>query len=305
NMLQRGNEGGRNVLMSGGKLDYKNQSKDGQLENIYHSYKFLEQINEKLWKDFSLSTNHKFSTGSKVTKVKCGGRSKTKTLVTANLPIAPYAGTVQKVGSFYLCKLCSALAWIGLWHFSARVVVRGKNVQNTYIHLIKPELPIQSEFVLMSENIGQISNVQDPIIKKDIPLLSMPFILLAFGETSAAMLKAQWKSLMYVISSERSGPNWKAAIRSYCTYPINNLMLFFEKAKVYSPNVARLTYTLLPKRRGESLDGIQALSMFSEAIIYKDIDLLYRAIRSMNNVLQSKRNVLDDGIVKAAFEVCG
>ena len=44
--------------------------------------------------------------------------------------------------------------------------------------------------------------------------------------------------------------------------------------------------------------------MFSEAIIYKDIDLLYRAIRSMNNVLQTKQNLLDDGIIKAAFEVC-
>lgn len=297
NMLQRGNEGGRNLKMNKGKLEYNKEGRDYQLENVYHSCEFLENIRE-YWKDVSLDADHKFSEG----KSKCGGRLKTRNLVTANLPIAPYAGTVQKVGSFYLCKLCSALAWIGLWNFSTKLVLVDSKTQTTYINLIKPETTVYSNLLFMVENIGEISNSQHQIIRKHIPISSIPFILLSFGETSAALFRSQWKSLIYTISSERKDANWRTAVRSYSTYPINNLLLFFEKAKIYSPNVARLTHALIPRSGRENLDGVHAISMLNEAIIYKDVDMLHRAFRLMNKTLKS--DILDNGIIKAAFEVC-
>ena len=223
-------------------------------------------------------------------KRKCGIRkSQAKG---GGLVILPIGGNLQ-AGSlrlrYNLCESCQALAWIGMYSFAIRMIYQNKST----IGILTFEDQANDVDILLLKNFAEIVDMGE--YWGDIPLKAIPMLIFSIGETPMAFSTLDWKFVGYILGGEGKA----AAIRSYESFKINNLLRFFERAKIYSYNVARLV-DILRKNN----DGIQALSMFSEAIIYKDVDSLYKAIRSMNNVLQSKRNVLDDGIIKAAFEVC-
>lgn len=209
-----------------------------------------------------------------------------------SLVILPIGGNLQ-AGSlqlrYNLCESCQALVWIGMYNFAIRMIHGKKST----IAVLTFEDQANDVDILLLKNFAEIVDMGE--YWGDIPLKAIPMLIFSIGETPMAFSTSNWKFVGYILGGESKA----AAIRNYESFKINSLLMFFERAKIYSYNVARLVDTL---RRDN--DGIQALSMFSEAIIYRDIDLLYRAIRFMNNVLQPNQNVLDEGIIKAAFEVC-
>jgi len=210
-----------------------------------------------------------------------------------SLVILPIGGNLQAGNlqlRYNLCESCQTLVWIGMYNFAIRMSHQNKST----IGVLTFEDQANDVDVLLLKNFAEIVDMGE--YWGDFPLKAIPMLIFSIGETPMAFSTLNWKFIGYILGGEGKA----AAIRSYESFKINNLLRFFEKAKIYSYNVAKLVDIL---RRNN--DGIQALSMFSEAIIYKDIDLLYRAIRFMNNVLQSKQNILDEGIIKAAFEVCG
>ncbi len=302
-MLQRGNE-------------------NRQLNNIIESFKFLtdlKSIKQQLIKQLRkyptlldkflyFNDNHKNIIYKGKLIELCGKRSRSSAypLIVANLPIAPFGGTMQQVGSYYLCKLCIALAWTGLFYFSGRIISRNDNIQYTYIHIFKPESTIDANTLIMLKNIAQINFFRrNPFRKmgKDIvlPSVVIPLLLLTFGETSGAILNRNWKSIIYVFTGEKKGIGWRTALRSIKTFQANTLMSFVERAKIYSNNFVRLINNL-----SKDEDGINALSTLSEALIYQDINELYAAFRQINRILSNNKKqtkLLDKGIIKAAFEI--
>ncbi len=224
-------------------------------------------------------------------KRKCGIRkSQAKG---GGLAILPIGGNLQASNlqlRYRLCKNCQTLSWIGMYNFAIRMIYQRKST----IGVLTFEDQANDVDILLLKNFAEIVDMGE--YWGDVPLKAIPMLILSIGETPMAFSTLNWKFVGYVLGGEGKA----AAIRSYESFKLNNLFRFFERAKIYSYNVARMVDSL---RR--TTDGIQALSMFSEAIIYKDIDLLYRAVRFMNDLLKSNRNVLDDGIIKAAFEVCG
>ncbi len=301
-MLQRGNEEKqfKNIIDS---LEFLSNIKTN-IESIFGRFKNKYDLIDRF---LYISENHRKIEGGEKIEVLCGKRSKSGRypVIVANLPIAPFGGTVQKVGAYRLCKLCVALAWIGLFYFSSRITVNSENTQHTYIHVFKPENLANGNIILMLRNIAQISFFRTSPLKKSgkdlvAPSIVIPLVLLSFGETSGALLETEWKSITYVLSGERRANTWRTAIRSVKVFQINSLMSFVEKAKTYSGKYVRLVDSL-----SKSEDGLLSLSMLSEAIIYHDIDRLYTAIRQIRNVLAQKgsETLLDEGIIKAAFEV--
>jgi len=252
------------------------------IENVK---KLSEKVNLNICKEYSYkSEDHSGKSRS------CGVRksqAKGGTLV-----ILPIGGNLQ-AGSlqlrYNLCDSCQALAWIGLYNFGIRMIHQNKST----IGVLTFEDQSKDVDILLLKNFAEIVNMGE--YWGDIPLKAVPMVIFSIGETPMAFSTSNWKFIGYVLGGEGRA----AAIRSYESFKINNLLTFFEKAKIYSYNVAKLVNIL---RR--DTDGVQALSMFSEAIIYRDLDMLYRAIRFMNSVLRSRGNILDEGIIKAAFEVC-
>lgn len=157
-MLQRGNE-------------------NRQQENIINSFKFLQELsgeisklkkNNLIKKLIYIDENHKFLESRKELETLCGKRKKSGKFpsVVANLPIAPFGGTLQGVGSYYLCKLCVALAWIGLYYYSSRIVLSSKDSQQTFVHIFKPESESKGETILMLKNISQINLLRQSYFQK-------------------------------------------------------------------------------------------------------------------------------------------
>jgi len=261
--------------------------------NPINSRRIIENV-EKLSRKVNYNISEYYSYQSEIhfgRKRKCGIRkSQAKG---GGLVILPIGGNLQAGNlqlRYNLCESCQALAWIGMYSFAIKMIHQNKST----IGVLAFEDQANDVDILLLKNFAEIVDMGE--YWGDIPLKAIPILVFSIGETPMAFSTSNWKFVGYVLGGEGKA----AAIRSYESFKINNLLRFFERAKIYSYNVARLVDIL---RRNN--DGIQALSMFSEAIIYKDIDLLYRAIRFMNNVLQSKQNVLDNGIIKAAFEVCG
>jgi len=227
----------------------------------------------------SIYTNHK-----KVRK-NCGSRKGGKG---ASLPILPIGGNFPK--RYTMCEYCQALAWIGLYNFAIRFVYRDKAVVGIFTF----EDYAKDIDILLLNNFAEL--VSTGKIWKDTTLRALPFIILSVGETPMAFSTYSWKFIGYTLGGEGKA----AAIRNYGSFNISSLLLFFEKAKIYSFNVARLVEELC-----KSSDGMIAISTLSEAIIYQDIDRLYAAIRQIRNVLAQEGNerLLDEGLIKAAFEV--
>jgi len=253
------------------------------MENVERLYRDIDY--NKIFESYFYQSEVHFGN-----KKKCGIR---KTQAKGgSLVILPIGGNLQAGNlqlRYNLCESCQALSWIGMYNFAIRMIHQNKST----IGILTFEDQANDVDVLLLKNFAEIVDIGE--YWGDIPLKAIPMLIFSIGETPLAFSTLNWKFVGYILSGEGR----VAAIRSYESFKINNLIRFFEKAKIYSYNVTRIV-DMLRKNN----DGIQALSVFSEAIIYKDIDLVYRAIRSMNNILRSKQNLLDDGIIKAAFEVC-
>ncbi len=292
-MLQRGNE-------------------NRQQENISDSFRFLQELSKEIIKFeknnlirklIYIDESHRFLESKRGTDVLCGKRKKSGKfpLVVANLPIAPFGGTLQGVGSYCLCKLCVSLAWIGLYYYSSRIVLSSRDSQQTFVHIFRPESESTGEIILMLKNISQINLLRQKLFENpnlSLPTAAIPLLLLCFGETSAAISEVNLRSIVYSFTNERK-MSWRTAIRNIATYQINPLIKFVEYSKIYSDKLLRLVNALI-----STPDGILTLSTLSQAIIFQNNDQLYSAFREIRKILSNnnRENLLDRGIIKAAFE---
>jgi hypothetical protein len=233
-----------------------------------------------------------------------GRGGKRKKLLTAYLPVAPWAGKYfaetyeYQKEPYALCPLCSFLAWSGILSSSSVITYTAKDKRGTIyavpdpIHLRNYDLALLA--LVFSEKKGGRR------FRNDIPLLAAPLLILASGET---VWPIGGEYGLYVWKYERAG-NFPG-IKGFAQLPLNPLLEFVARAKARGKYLTRLIEYLASRRGDPSL-----IALITECLVYGEPDP-YTVVRNIWSLLsqaedERKRKTLrwlDKGVAEELFRV--
>jgi len=240
------------------------------------------------------------------------GRGSKKGKLTAHIPISgiygKYVGSSFKAEAkgYHLCPLCSTLAWVGMVNYVPILSYFGKGETSVTYIVPQPTIPVEDVTALLAlkdvADTRRMERVLPRLRNVKVPAIAAPLVVLAVGETTAALSDVGLIATVYEYG--RAGGGY--GVRTYGSVPLDRLLRFIEAAKLRSDKLTRLIQALI------RTEEVGALAVLAETVAFGGLERAYGALRTLRAALwQAERRdeevrnaevLLDEQLVEAILE---